>query len=216
MRILAVSGRHPLLAEFHAEVLTPSFPPSELGPLDELEGAHVRLAVDDDGRVLGGAVGDWAPHLRVMLLGYLALRPGVRGGGIGGALLDDTLAAWRAECDPCLILAEVEDPEAHAGTVEEHGDPAARLRFYRRRGARALDIPYFQPALSPGTGRVSGLFLMALHAAPEFLAGSDAVLAAPVRSFMEGYFLETEGVIPTDPQATALWEALSGAHVTLH
>ncbi|WP_412541720.1 hypothetical protein R8Z50_03965 [Longispora sp. K20-0274] len=215
MRILAVAGPHPLLAEFHAEVLTPSFPPSELGSLDELDGAHVRLALDDDGRVLGGAVGDWDPELRVMLLGYLALRPGVRGGGIGGALLDDTLAAWRAEHDPCLILAEVEDPEAHAGAVEEHGDPAARLRFYRRRGARALDIPYFQPALSPESGRVPGLFLMVLHAAPEFLASADAVDPAPVRSFMEGYFLVTEGAIPTDPQANALWDALSGAPVPL-
>ncbi|MGY0234545.1 GNAT family N-acetyltransferase [Longispora urticae] len=215
MRILAVSGPHPLLAEFHADVLTPSFPPSELGPLDELDGAHVRLALDDDGRVLGGAVGDWDPELRVMLLGYLALRPGIRGGGIGGALLDDTLAAWRTEHDPCLVLAEVEDPAAHAGAVAEHGDPAARLRFYRKRGARALDIPYFQPALSPETGRVPGLFLMVLHAAAEFRAGEDAVTAAPVRSFMEGYFLETEGVVPTDPEARALWDALAGPTVAL-
>ncbi|WP_018348036.1 GNAT family N-acetyltransferase [Longispora albida] len=209
MEIIAVRGPDRLIDQFFHEVLAPSFPPDELGTVEGLNdpGRLVRLAVDAGGQVLGGAVGDWDPDTRVLLLSFLAIRPGVRGGGLGGRILDDALEAWRSGYEPCVILAEVEDPAVHSGN-ESHGNPEARLRFYRRRGARALDLPYFQPALGPGHSRVPGLLLMVLHSAPEFHTSPDAIAAGPLRSFLESYQLEEEGQIGTDPDSLALWAAL--------
>jgi GNAT superfamily N-acetyltransferase len=198
----------------YAEVLTPSFPPDELHSLRTLHGAleagtgPIWIAEDDDGRILGGAVGEWDAENRVVLLSYLAVRPGTRGGGVGGSLLRAALDAWRSRLSPCLILAEVEDP-AHFRGSEAHGDPAARWRFYQRQGGRALDLPYFQAALRPDTRRVPHLMLVVLHADPKFnVAGPDTVDPAPLRAYLEGYQRECEGAVGVDPQAMALWQAL--------
>jgi GNAT superfamily N-acetyltransferase len=182
----------------YAEVLTPSFPPDELHSLRTLHSAleagtgPIWIAEDDDGRILGGAVGEWDAENRVVLLSYLAVRPGIRGGGVGGSLL----------------RAAVEDP-AHFRGSEAHGDPAARWRFYQRQGGRALDLPYFQAALRPDTRRVPHLMLVVLHADPKFnVAGPDTVDPAPLRAYLEGYQRECEGAVGVDPQAMALWQAL--------
>src|ERR1700757_1525039 len=159
MRIYEAPGPGPVIEDFYQHVLVPSFPADELVSLGEVqeiaagEDGSIWLAEDADGTIVGGAIAEWDDSVRVLLLGYLAVRPGIRGGGIGGPLYLTALESWRQRFKPCLILAEVEDPEVHSGN-EDHGDPAARLRFYGNRGSRIVDIPYFQPALEPGAERV--------------------------------------------------------------
>jgi len=192
----------------------PSFPADELIGLDEVqeiadrEDASIWLAEDDEGTLLGGAIAEWDDSVRVLLLGYLAIRPGIRGGGIGGPLYLAALDSWRQRFKPCLIIAEIEDPAVHGGS-EDYGDPAARLRFYVNRGSRILDFPYFQPALEPGAERVEGLLLIALHADPEFAgADDDTIDAAVVRGYLENYQTQYEGKVATDDQAMIMWRAL--------
>jgi GNAT superfamily N-acetyltransferase len=198
----------------YSEVLDPSFPPDELHTLETLHGAMeagtgpIWIAEDDEGRILGGAVGEWDAGSRIVLLSYLAVRPGIRGGGVGGSLLRAALDAWRSRLSPCMILAEVEDP-AHYRGGGAHGDPAARWRFYQRHRGRALDLPYFQAALRPGTARVPHLMLVVLHADPKFSgAGPDTIDPASLRAYLEDYQRQCEGAVGTDPQAMALWQAL--------
>ncbi|MFL6112922.1 MAG: GNAT family N-acetyltransferase, partial [Catenulispora sp.] len=154
MRIYEASGSGPVIETFYHDILETSFPAAELVGLDEIQDIAARdtgsvwLAEDADGAVVGGAVAEWDESVRVVLLGYLAVRPGARGGGIGGPLYAAALESWRERFKPCLVLAEIEDPAAHGG--HDYGDPAARVRFYLHRGSRILDIPYFQPALKPG------------------------------------------------------------------
>jgi GNAT superfamily N-acetyltransferase len=212
VRIIPLSPG-PQVDALYQEILQPSFPAEELCGLDDVRqmidhGHPSWIAVDDDGQVLGGAVGDWEPGLRVILLSWLAIRPGLRGGGVGGKLLDTALDAWRRDWAPCLVLAEVEDPAQHHGS-ELTGDPTARLRFYRQRGGRALDLPYFQASLRPGAPRVPGLLLMVLHADAQF-AGQrpDTIDSAVVREYLEIYQQQCEGQVGTDEQANALWRAL--------
>jgi GNAT superfamily N-acetyltransferase len=199
--------------ELYNEILVPSFPPEELCSLDGLQqniaGGHPTLmALDDDDRVIGGAVGDWDAKLGVMLLSWLAIRPGIRSGGIGGALLAAATESWSTDFAPSLVLAEVEDPAAHTGT-EATGDPVARMRFYKTRGARALDIPYFQASLGPGLPRVPGLLLMVLRTDPSFHGKQpDTIKTVVVRAFLEGYQIQCEGKIATDEQAMAIWRVL--------
>ncbi len=202
----------PQVDEFYTEVLAPSFPREELCTLDQfrstLDAKHTTWIAVDDGRVIGGLVGEWDEELRVVLLSWLATRPGTRGGGVGGQLLDTALTAWRAGYTPCLVLAEVEDPAKHSGS-DLTGDPSARLRFYQRRGARALDLPYFQASLGPGLARVPDLLLMVLHADPQFHGGRpDTVDPTVLRRYLESYQQECEGAVGTDDQANAVWAAL--------
>jgi GNAT superfamily N-acetyltransferase len=215
MRIYEAPGSGPIIEDFYHKVLVPSFPADELISLDEVqeiatgEDGSIWLAEDTDGTILAGAIAEWDESVRVLLLGYLAVRPGIRGGGIGGPLYLTALDSWRQRFKPCLILAEIEDPEVHDGN-EDHGDPAARLRFYVNRGSRILDFPYFQPALQPGAERVSGLLLIALHVDPEFegAGGGDTVDATVVRKYLENYQTQYEGKVATDDQAMITWRAL--------
>jgi hypothetical protein len=196
------------------EILVPSFPPDEMCSVSGVRslansgGGLVWAAFDEQGTVLGCAIGEWDEAPRVVLLSWLAIRPGGRGGGIGGNLLDKALAEWIARYSPCLVLAEVEDPARHAAS-EAHGDPVARLRFYQRRGGLILDVPYFQAALGPGKNRVPGLLLMVLHADAAFAGPEPRTIDGKVlREYLELYQRQCEGQVGTDEQAALLWEAV--------
>lgn len=218
MRIRELAASDEAFPRLYEVIFEPSFPPDELLSSSVLrerleDGTGPILAAeDDDGTLLGGAVGEWDAESRIMLLTYLAIRPGLRGRGVGSALLTAALEAWNSEFGPCVVLAEVEDPEHFSGGIEAHGDPVARWRFYERHGGRVLDIPYFQAALRPDLRRVPHLMLTVLSLAPEF-AGSapDTVDPATLRTYLEGYQIACEGRIGTDSEAQAMWESLDRA-----
>ena len=171
------------LSAVHSEILEPSFPAYELMSLERLAydvehgDTSVRVIRGDDGELAGCAIGTWYEAARVLLLDYLALRPGARGGGLGGALLNSSVAAWSKQYDPCVVLAEVEHPDHH-DAHPEHGDPEARLRFYAREGARLLPLPYFTPGVGEGMPRVGGMMLAVLHAHPDLLGDNDEEIAS--------------------------------------
>ena len=171
------------LSAVHADILSPSFPLHELMTLerltDEVENGttSVRVVRDQDGVLAGTAIGTWYAEARVLLIDYLALRPGQRGGGLGGELLSSSVEAWAAEYDPCIVLAEVEHPDHH-DAHPQHGDPEARLRFYARQGARLLPLPYFTPGVGNGKPRTGGMMLTVLHAHATLLGDDDSEIAS--------------------------------------
>lgn len=205
------------LCEFYNSVLVPSFPPGELvGLQDFLDAAqsqfiHVIAAVDKDG-IIAGAVGTTPTQEGVIMLLYLALRPGLRGGGVGGQLLDHAVAQWRELYNPTFILAEVEHPQYHLAS-EEHGDPAARLRFYTRHGGRILNIPYFQPAIREGEPPVPALMLLTLWVAPEAFVAKDHVISWPLRASLRRELIET--CAPDFAPALRVEESLAGETIRL-
>jgi GNAT superfamily N-acetyltransferase len=203
------------LAIFYDEVLAPSFNSAELVERSECLGAladptsetHGSIAFDRDGQVVGGIIGDWFAQCRVMLTSYLVARPGFRGRGIGTQLLAEVLPSWTSRFGAILIVAEVENPQFYHAD-EYHGDPEARLRMYARTlGAKILDIPYFQPALTAGQPRVPNLFLMVFSADQSVMRENNRIDAAPLRCFMEEYLAGTEGDVD-DNDVLALREAL--------
>ena len=182
-----------LVGRLFREVLQPSFPPEELGePWEEghVPGGQLLVATDRKGsEVLGCAISEFYALSRVLLLGYLAVKPDARRLGIGSALMQTVIERW---CQgDTLALAEIDDPRHHE-PHERYGDPWARLRFYQRFNVMALDAPYFQPSLGPGYPRAYHLMLCRL--ASETSSGSSTPLSGQrVRTFLTEYFTGCEG-----------------------
>ena len=201
--------------EFYDEVLARSIPAPELEPREVLEArllggepvpTLVHVAVQADGRVAGGVVCEWYPGSNCLLAAYLAVRPSLRSRGIGSALMQQVLAGHRAGLRPLLVLGEVDDPRV---APAEAGDAMARLRFFGRLSARLVRLPYLQPEVRPGTGRVR-MLLVALWADAAALVGDEAVRAEVVSGFLEEYFTRMEGPPPVDDRtyhALLAWTA---------
>ena len=68
---------------------------------------------------------------------HFAVRQSIRGGGLGGRMLQ----AFLAECDRPVLL-EVELPEEEI--------KARRIHFYERNGFVLNEYDYMQPAMQPG------------------------------------------------------------------
>jgi GNAT superfamily N-acetyltransferase len=219
LRILDLAhqpNRDDLLEQMYREILIPSFRADELDPIEVTAsqlGEKPRLrdvaaVVDNSGAVLGAAIGDWAPDSRVYLLSYLAVRPGTRSRGVGTRLFHQVQSWWR-ERGALLALAEVDDPRCYA--VSAAGDPSARLVFYERVGAQVLDLPYFQPRLTPGGERVHGMLLLALGIHPDALVEpqTPVVRGDLLCAFLHRYLDETEGTTDDDPERVRLLDRAS-------
>ena len=205
LRDLRGSGDVELLRRLYDRVLVPYFAAAELVPLSELHGAllsepsdtDIAVAVDDEGAVIGGAVGDWDPESGVYLLSYLAVRATARSRGVGTLLMDRVRSWWEAR-DARVALAEVDDPRYHE--VSEYGDPHARLRFYERLGAQVLGVPYTQPEVHPGRGRVHGMLLVTLLVRPDARVG-DGMRVDVLRRFLANYLVLSERVLADEVDA---------------
>lgn len=182
--------------QLYDDVLAPSFPDTELLGREVLHEQYLRGAPDyfgnavmRDGRAIAAALCEQHGPSGISLLDYLAVAPGIRQGGHGGRLLRHLLSRWEGT-DSVAFLAEVEDPRHHPST--DHGDPAARLRFYERHGATLLPLPYFQPSLGPGLARVPHLLLIALR------TRETGLPSAGLREFLDDNIVACEGEAATD------------------
>ncbi len=177
--------------EIYREILHPSFRPDELDPpsaVFDILSAGGRYqpsglcALDGDTPV-GCVLAYPFPLSKVLLIGYVAVKSAYRGRGIGALLLDAAAQQWFGTADFTLVLAEVEDPRHHPVVGEI--DPARRVNFYARRGARMVVGPYFQPRLGgDGKHRVYDLFLTVLSGG----GPDDSVCAGQLGGFLLEYF----------------------------
>jgi len=193
-----------VLRRFYTDVLRPSFREAELVTLDELlhtyDGptAGPGALLLDAGRPVAGVLAEFLGGPRgTLLIGYLAVHPDQRGRGAGILLLTESLARWAVRFPEHLVVAEVDDPRFHSPDALT-GDPAGRLRFYGRCGARLLAMPFVQPALRPGQPRVPDMLLICFSQAP-------AVPTETVREFLHEYFIGCEGAgVVDEPQFQSL------------
>lgn len=202
-----------LLRELHDGVLRPSFRPEEyVSPAVIKPGNKLAvIACAEDGLVIGGALGEVYPASGVLLLGYLAVRPGLRGKGVGSAVMAALRERW-LEPDTVAVL-EMDDPRYHAPDAD-HGDPQARLRFYGASGVRLLAIPYFQPRLRRDLPRGYHMFLGVIPPAGAVLPA--ALPAQRVSAFLREYFEDCEGpAVRDDAEVRRLLDACGGALIDL-
>jgi len=201
-----------LLARMHREVLVPSFSEDELDDVETMtrglrgEGPARTLAsvALEEGEVVGGVVGEVYEAEEVLLLAYLAARPGGRGRGVGSALLEHVAPRWYTGVR--LAVGEVHDPRRWSNVPDE--DPVSRLRFYERVGARVLGVPFVQPALDEDGARIEGFLLIAFHVDPDVEVREDGTASIPsdvVGRFVRRYYETDEGARePYDEQLAQL------------
>lgn len=187
------------VADFYRRVLAPHFRADELETSENIAfglksgGTRALVARTAQGAIVGGAVGDVFARSRVLLLSYIAVAAEARGTGTGGQLMRAVTDIWGRQLSPSLFVMEVEDPR-HYRDDAAFGDPEARVRFYERLGARALPIPYFQPALGPAGHRVPHLMLMVFGGA-DAPPGTQRVNGQVVEVFLAEYLETCEGPV---------------------
>lgn len=174
-------------AEVYDRLLRPAFPRTELVDLAQLIADNERgsnriwCAVSESGTHVGVAIVDLYGGARAALLSYLVVEADHRGGGIGGDVLKTVLDS-REVREARDIYLEIDDPRVTA-TTEATGDPWARVRFYRRFGAKAVDVAYRQPPVRPGAPEVGGMILCRLPTRPD--SDLDCLRSEDVRAFLQ-------------------------------
>lgn len=191
LRPCADEGEFLRLVEY---ILKPSFPPAELASPEQFSAGFnrgdflVEAAFEvGSGDPLGVAIGTAPSSPReAILLTWLAVSAHGRGSGIGGALFDHVINKWVGKYDPILILGEVEDPSYHRGS-HATGDPEARLRFYLRRGARRIGVPFVMPLVSANAARVDHMLLLAFAGRARAADAPADLLGEALTSFLTAY-----------------------------
>lgn len=188
-----------LIEAVYHEILEPSFDPDELETLDSLLDGLMPGGSDEvwglcamDGEKAVGCVVAY-PYWRsgVLLIGYVAVRPGQRSHGIGGLLLDEARRRWYGKPGLTLVVAEVDDPRYHPPTGEI--DAERRVAFSARQGWQLVVGPYFQPRLKgPGKKRVYGLFLAVVDGSGGSAGPGQSVSARQLAAFLLEYFETSE------------------------
>jgi GNAT superfamily N-acetyltransferase len=180
--------RPDLLQSLYDEVLVKSFSRNDLGApwwkVDTDTLTQSLLALDSSGDVIGGAVSELFPHSRVRLLYWLAIRPELRGQGIGTLLMNHVAQSWYGQPGQKMVVGEIDDPRYWSGDSQ---DPLLRLKFYHRLGVRALDRPYFVPAVGPGYVSAYHVFLVSFDATAPAILPNGRVDGIVVRTFINEY-----------------------------
>ena len=126
------------------EIMENSFPKDERRPYGEqralLRNPDHRVFVSKEGGRIVSFLATWR-FGEVFFLEHFATDPALRGGGIGGRLLDE----WIAECRGTVLL------EAEPPTDEV---TRRRIAFYERHGFVLNPYPYVQPPISEGRSPV--------------------------------------------------------------
>jgi GNAT superfamily N-acetyltransferase len=194
LRDLVEEGTPKLATTVYDQLLGPAFPPDELDDRADFlraitTGRVAGLALVADDQPLGAVIGYSYPRANLTLVGYITVAPAFRNAGRGGRLLDAAREQWSRHKWGRVALAELEVP----GDLQSGTDACRRLAFYSRRGALAVDGPYFQPRLRPTSLRVPNMMLTVLWG-EEPVVRDRRICSHCLVHFLYDYFAECEGV----------------------
>jgi GNAT superfamily N-acetyltransferase len=180
-----------VMEDVYRRLLEPTFPHEELITMQDFISAYGTNASDPSSVMLHAdepvavMLGEWYVHRRFLLISYMSVLDEVRGLGIGTRFMTSVLPRWMAQSLGAVAIAEVDPPRGQP-SYDGTSDPAARLRFYERHGARLVPVQYFQPAIHEDSERVGGMLLLRLDPSR---TGSDGALY----DFLAEYFARCEG-----------------------
>lgn len=152
--------------------------------------SRLQLAMVDGGEVLAFTVLSRLKSVPWWFLEYVAVTKARRGHGLGGVFWEAVVERLNGGRDLRVVL-EVEPPEEAQPGSDERTIRERRIEFYRRRGARPLDVPVYRvPHLSDnGTG---DLMLLAVPSSEGGLPSGEELQALVRALYVEGYGLSTD------------------------
>lgn len=137
-----------------------AFPPDLRADFDALLVDRLVVRVSDDGDPEGLALVRPLPGTEWVFLRYYAV--GVRGGGVGTAMLGELAALLAAE-GATLLVWDVEDPDEPGLSAEHVVEHRRRIAFYERAGGVLLPVVgYAPPHGADLAGHAPSLRLMCL------------------------------------------------------
>lgn len=110
-----------------------------------------------------GIIADYYPHIGVVHLIYIAVKPDHRGQGIAKRLIKELLPKAMSQLQSIYgfeVQAQLFESNIPWRTQKDAIDPHLRLQIFEHLGAKAIPIAYTQPALSEGKKNVENLFLL--------------------------------------------------------
>lgn len=152
----------------------------------------------------GGMVVEFYPSADSLLITYITVDENSRQKGAGSELLNEGLQRIRkiiSEHNPkshhITVFLEVNNPHR---TEQDSFSPINRYEFFRKNGAKKIDIEYVQPSLGAGKARVSNLDLLTI---PE---EGDKLKNKQLYRFLHSFYRELGAA---DPAADTDFKAMN-------
>jgi hypothetical protein len=136
-----------------------------LGYLKRAESAeqyryHILLLKDANGKVLGGGVFDYFNEINSAVIEFIAIRNGMRSGGLGIKLYNRIVQTIGRDAQHCgnyrvsKIYCEADKPNDGEENDKRH------LHFWNKNSFMRVELNYVQPALGIGKKPVDNLWLL--------------------------------------------------------
>lgn len=138
-----------------------------------------------------GMVVEYYHSCRCILITYIVVAERYRKKGLARELLTEGLSNVRQLIEKGAgtpvkgIFFEVNNP-LMTKAEDDSMQPWQRLAFFRKMGAKLIDIPYVQPSLGTDKGRVSNLHLCCFPVA----AGRDVIPTDTILAFLDSFYKE--------------------------
>lgn len=122
---------------------------------------HILLMEDND-KVVGGAVFDYFKRTNSAVIEFLAIKSELQSSGLGTELLKRVQlilsrdANKQKKLDVDNIFCEIDSPEYSTANIKKY------LYFWNKNNFKHIDFNYVQPALSVGQNHVEGLWFAVL------------------------------------------------------
>lgn len=161
--------------------------------------------------VYGGLTLEYYQQSACGLVAYLAVAPKYRGLGIAQRLVEtahDVLGddARTARVSLRAVFGESHDPR-QVTNEEDSMSPIERLTVMARLGAQYFDIPYVEPEVNPGHGRVRTMVLLVFHRPGQHI---DSIDSQVVKDFLYEFYRAHGTVEPDkDPDVGMMMSYLS-------
>lgn len=141
---------------------------------------HLFLAMDEDS-VMGAIVVEYYRASDCILLTYIVTDSKYRKQGVARKLIAE-VSEYFKDKNLKAVFIEANDPAKTDASMESM-NTEERLLFYKRVGAKIVDVPYSQPALGEGKEACECLLLLALP-----LVGQNEIKKETILRFLYEFY----------------------------
>jgi L-amino acid N-acyltransferase YncA len=194
-----------IFARFYGELYLGAFPDeneretfdnmlAQAERFSQIQNAHyVCIVAKRNEQIVGGIVGDFFPASSSAVIEFVAVHNQHRGEKIASRLIHNMLYTMEKKTNKTIqyCFAEIENPDALSKETLR-GEAYLRLEFWKKLGAKKINLNYYQPPLCDGKQPLNILFLSVIC-----WNKSLSVKSIPVKfvlTFLNEYFTHSFGI----------------------